>query len=84
MNQTNVINETNIEKYIVVSFDGIEWGIEGDFNANDEGGAIRKALHKYQSLKSEDENERGDFKAFKAKSKELEEFINNHKFVNED
>ncbi len=73
-----------MEKYIVVSFDGIQWGIEGDFYANDESSAIRQGSQKYQRLKSEDEQERGDFKAFKAKSKELEEFIYNHNFVNED
>jgi len=79
----NII-EANTEKYVVVSFDGTQWGIEGDFYAHDESGAIRQGSQKHKILKSEDEQEHVDFKAFKAKSKELEEFIYNHNFVNED
>lgn len=72
-----------MEKYVVVSYDGSEWGIEGDFYAEDEDSALRQGINKYQKFKCEDE-ERGDFKAFIANSKELKEFFDNNKFVNDE
>ena len=77
------LNESRINErektWTVVSQDahGKKWGIEGDFEADDEDDAIE--LGQAQAIKYK--AKRSMFHAFLANSKELEDFMDDHDFI---
>lgn len=77
------LNESRINErektWTVVSQDAQskKWGFEGDFEADDEDDAI--ALGQAQAIKYK--AKRSMFHAFLANSKELEDFMDDHDFI---
>lgn len=76
------LNESQVNErkktWTVVSLDkDKKWGIEGDFEADDEDDAITLG----QGLAIKNNAKRITFHAFLANSKELEDFIDDHDFI---